>query len=242
MQFTVKHNALMYGFFAKHILSSGLPDSFDILAEVTKRCAVERGIRMAKAAHAAGDETDMAAFIAYSEWKPAQVEDYEAEMLAEFPVYSLQVASCDWYNVWKEYDLTEYCKTYCRVFEEAVALGFNPLLDFRVPRSLLEGHSGCVFIYNGLAFNFATLKRIEALEKKRGGKNIYSWEYHTAHFYCTISRELIKRLGHERADTIIKQVLVSFGEEFSAEAVKTVTAYQNVDFKDPSHPKLLMYV
>ncbi|MFA9382026.1 MAG: L-2-amino-thiazoline-4-carboxylic acid hydrolase [Acetanaerobacterium sp.] len=231
MPFTTRQYALLYGYFAKFILTSGHTNSFDILKSATRRYGYERGRRMAQRAREAGDGEDFAAFLAYIDWRPGNDWNFSADMLPQFPVYSMEVTDCGWHSVWSEFGLEQYCATYCDVFETALVQGFNPELDLKLPRAMGKGDSSCVFVYNGMSFTRANLKRLTELQEKLRNSCVRSWEQHTAHMYYVMSQELIRILGQEEASTLVKKALVQFGEACTAEDVKLLlTRTQNVPY------------
>ncbi len=220
MAFTSVEYALLYGYFAKSILTSGNSNSFDILKSCTRRYGVERGRRMLDRARAAGDGSDFDSFIAYADWSPSHYSDFSAEVLEQFPAYSIEVRACGLYDVWCKCGLEEYCQTYCDVFETALAEGFNPDLDLKLPRAMGRQEPFCVFVYNGLSFTLSTLKRINQMQEKLQRSAIRSWEQHSAHLYVAFSQELLRIMGQEEASSLVKKTLVEFGSACSKENVQ----------------------
>lgn len=218
--FTARQYALLYACFAKIILTSGHTNSFNILKSATRRYAYERGAKMASLSHRAGDGDDFPAFLAYMDWRPGEDWQFSAEMLPQFPVYSVQLTECGLYSVWKEFGLEQYCSTYCDVFETALAQGFNQELELKVPQALGKDGRSCVFVYNGMPFNIQSLKRLTTLQDKLKKTHVRSWEQHTAHMYLSVSQELVRVLGQEEASALVKKTLVQFGKLCSAQDVK----------------------
>ncbi len=230
MSITIREYALLYASFAKQILLSGLPNSFDVLKSATRRYGFERGMRMARRAKLAGDGSDFIAFLAYTDWRPDPYSGFVAEVLEKFPVYTIEVSSCAWYDTWKENELDEYCRTYCQVFEPALVQGFNLDLDFQLPRAIGLGSSNCIFIYNGLPLSLESFRRLTAMQDRLGNSCVYSWEYLTAHMYSTMAQELIRIVGQEKGSVLVKAVLQQFGYASSTDDVKTLLGYEGTDF------------
>ncbi len=231
LPFTTRQYALLYACFAKEILTSGYTNSFDILKSATRRYGYERGQRMAERARAAGDGDDFATFLAYIDWKPGYDWQFSGDMLPQFPVYSVEVTECGICSVWKEFGLEQYCATYCDIFETAIVQGFNPDLDLKLPRAIGKGNSCCVFVYNGMSFSRQNLKRLSDLQEKVKNAGVRTWEQHTAHMYYSMSQELARILGQEEASTLVKKVLVRFGELCSAQDVKQLLSHtRNVPY------------
>lgn len=235
MLFTAREYALLYASFAKQILLSKLPNSFDILKSCTRRYGFERGMRMARRAQLAGDGNDFVAFLAYTDWRPAAYSGFEAQVVPVFPVYTVEISSCEWYDTWKDFGLEDYCRTYCQVFESSLVQGFNLDLDLKLPRTIGAGSRSCVFVYNGLSFSLKSLRRLSALQDKLGSSCVYSWEFLSAHMYNTMGQELIRILGNEKGSELVKSALQHFGSCCSPDEVRTLFGYEGTDFLNIEH-------
>jgi L-2-amino-thiazoline-4-carboxylic acid hydrolase len=228
--FTAQHHALLFASIAKECIHKiGQEDGEKILRKAVQKYGHQRGKRMALRARKNGHALTVANYFAYGEWNVPKCE-MDFKLIEKNPDARLNIFRCPWYAVWKENNLLEYGKYFCKEIDTALVNGFNPALEFQVNSTQTNGEGLCDFIFKNA--RFTVFKMLDLVYKKKikpGASAVMPWEYHTGHLFKTLGEVIKDELG-DRADLIMETALTNFVNFSSRDHVETIKKYKNTDF------------
>ena len=189
----------------------------------TQHYAAQRGRRMAQRAIRDGQPLDSTTYHLYGEWLPTPElalakEDHVIESKSIDP-YEIHVFRCPWHVQFAEMGLTEAGKDYCDHLDEALYMGFNPKIEFKVLGTLFTDKC-CVHRINN-----------SGLEKIPEGRKKYveGFEYHCAHSYWTYS-EVAAAIFGKKGEEVSSRVLKDFSEAYGQKAADRLVEYKHTNF------------
>ncbi len=227
--FRVEHHALLFAWFARAIILEAGPErGEELLSTAVRLYGNQRGKRMAMRAAANGHRRIFWNYLVYQEWEaPAGQVRKKINVLS--PHLNARFVLCPWVEIWRENNLMEFGRHMCRGVDAALFQGFNPDIVMELRSNRADGAPFCDF-----HFPKEKLSLISAvtslIRRKMLHKNIVMpWEYHTGHVFKAMSDVIARGLGNQGM-AVIQSTLDTFEERFGAEARKTLTTYQYVDF------------
>ncbi len=225
VKFQAGHQALLFAWTAKSLFACcGEKEGDLILADALKIYGNQRGRRMALRAQANGDDLSFWNYLAYQEWSvPAGQIKKKINLKSDH--LNAQFLKCPWVETWRENDLLDYGKYFCKYVDNALFEGFSPAINMQLRSNRSSGSDCCDFHFPDEKMSFKSA--LISGYKKMKHANTMPWEYHTGHLYWTLKRHLDKALGD---NTIMQEALGCFNERFGAEAVKTVLSYEGENF------------
>lgn len=228
--FTAQHHALLFSCIVKAIfINTGKKNREILIRKAIRKYGEQRGKRMALRAEKNGHNLDVVSYFAYGEWVVPKNE-LDLKLIEKKPDARLNIFKCPWHSVWKEKNLLEYGKYFCKEIDAALVFGFNPDLEIIVNSTQTNGDKLCDFIFKDAQITF--LKTIDLLYKKKitpGADAIMPWEYHAGHLFKTFGEVIKQDLG-VLADKIIEDALVDFIDFSSTDHIKIIKKYENTDF------------
>jgi hypothetical protein len=213
-----KHHAMFFAWAVEEIFNYATRDEAElIIREAVVQYGNERGKRMALRAKQNGRVLDMTAFLEYVEWL---AEPGDADWLTEVKngdTYT-KVLKCPWFTAWKNNNVIEYGKYYCKYIDDAVKKGFNPDLKVEVKSTLSEGRDYCEFIF------------YDGVREDCSLSYTMPWEYHIAHLVNTLKETLSDFLMEQSAIRVMYNAINKFRHEFGDEACMKIIKYEGTDF------------
>ena len=212
------HHALFFAWTVKEIFNYATREEAElIIREIVIQYGNERGRRMALRAKQNGKFLDMTAFLEFVEWK-ADPDDANWIVEVKAGDTHAKILKCPWFTAWKNSNLTEFGKYYCKYIDEAVKDGFNPSLKLEVKSTLSEGNNCCKFVFH------------EGVREDYSSLHTMPWEYHIAHLVNTTKEILSGFLMEQTAIRILYNAINKFKHEFGEEACLNIIKYENTDF------------
>ena len=226
--FQIHHHAILFGYITRKIIINFPDKGKQALFDAIKVYAHERGSRMAKRTRLFGLEPTMENFLIFGEWFPdSTLMDQSTEQTS--PTYISRVTRCPWCTFWNQEELLPYAKIYCEVIDKALVYGYNPSLSLKIDETLANGNDYCEFHWIGVNFSLENQKKMAQKREWLGNLCKRSWEFHTAHIFTTLKRELQKILGNDVLSTL-ESILKDFSSKFSSQHGEILKSYANYDF------------
>jgi hypothetical protein len=218
--FSATHHALLFAWISRALFQRVDEETAEIaIRKAVRRYGEQRGKRMALRAEADGHALSMAAYRAYGEWV-VEPDEMASRSVEQFGDVTTHVHRCSWYTAWTENGLSRYGRYYCLEIDRALVRGFNSALCLEVNRTQPGEGDYCEFVYRDVG---------EAIPDPAA---TMPWEYHAGHMYKTMGEVLAEELG-SMGSVVIGQAMDWFTERYGVQAVRQITAYQDVDFCVP---------
>lgn len=191
----------------------------------TRYYGEQRGRRMAQRAIRDGRALTLETYLCYGEW--VNTEEIKAtgranhsRVVSTDPDYIKEVTVCPWHDQFVEMGLAEAGVQYCRYIDNAICRGFNPELDYRVPKSL-NGSDRCLHVVvNANLGEGPFVKRTEGLR---------SFDYHCAHTYWSF-REVAQAIFGQEGLALADRVLACLEADYGPEMAGRLKEYERVNF------------
>jgi len=230
IKFTAQLHALLFSSIVKAIFNhSGKEKGKSIICKAVKQYGQQRGKRMALRAQKNGHDLDVASYFAYGEWEVPK-DDMDLKLIEKVPNVRLNIYKCPWHTVWKDNNLLEYGKYFCKDIDAALVYGFNPELDIKINSTQSYGNDLCDFVFKNGDLNFFKIFGLVYKKKIKPGKTaIMPWEYHIGHLFKTMAEVIKQDLG-TTADNIMENALTDFVKFCSTDHIEVIKKYENTDF------------
>jgi pyrroline-5-carboxylate reductase len=226
--FQIQHHALLFGYLARSIIQNFPTNGKPAIKQAVVSYALERGKRMALRTKFFGLESTMENFLLFGEWI-AEPNLMDQKIVQKTPVYITQVSKCPWCDYWKKEDLLPYGQLYCEFIDDNLVKGYDSKFGLEIEGVLTKGDNFCEFHWNGVEFDEKKSKKFHEKQKWINGLCKKSWEFHTAHLYWTMVRELTVHLGNQVTESL-QQVRQEFSARFSQNHLKIIQSYEQYDF------------
>ncbi len=229
--FTSHHHALLFACIAKSAIQNiGKEKGEHLIRKAVRKYGEQRGKRMALRAKRYGHGLTMDNYFAYGEWEVPKNE-MNFKMTQRNPHARLSIKKCPWYVVWKENNLLDYGKYFCKEIDAALVRGFNPSLVIKVNFTQTNDEKPCDFLFKNAELSFFKMIGLAYKKKIRPGKKtIMPWEYHTGHLYKTMT-QVLRQEYNENADEIKSNALHDFGKFFNEKFISVIQQYQTINFE-----------
>lgn len=230
IKFTPQLHALLFSSIVKAIFShTDTKNGEQVISKAVKKYGRQRGKRMALRAQKNGHDVDFISYFAYGEWV-APENDMNLRIIEKTPDVRLNIFKCPWHTVWKENNLLDYGKYFCKDIDSALVYGFNPKLEIKINSTQTHGDDLCDFVFkNGNLTVFKLLGLAYKKKIKPGKTAIMPWDYHAGHLFKTMGGIINKELGYT-ADKIIENALIDFIKFCSADHIEIIQKYKNTNF------------
>ncbi len=211
------HHATLFGIITRNAVERyGEEGRLAVIAAV-KEYGLQRGRRMRKRALRNGDETNMTAYRAYSEWRAPQ-GSMRSVIVQRSPVLVIRTLSCPWHDAWQENNLTEEGHCYCENIDRHLAMGFDENLNLEVEQELSGAELRyCEFTWHGIDLTEENERLTIEMRSRLEESCVKDWLYHIRHLLHVMSCTLGERL--EGAEWVFSKsredFLALFGERFS---------------------------
>lgn len=210
------HHATMFGIITRNAVECfGEEGRLAVIAAV-KEYGLQRGRRMRKRALRNGDETNMTAYRAYSEWRAPQ-GSMRSVIIQRSPVLVIRTLSCPWHDAWQENNLTEEGHCYCENIDRHLAMGFDENLNLEVEQSFSGGAlSYCEFTWHGIDLTEENERLTVEMRNRLGESCVKDWLYHIRHLLHVMSRTMDRMLTNSECVLLKSKedFLALFGERF----------------------------
>jgi hypothetical protein len=146
------------------------------------------------------------------------------------PHARLHISKCPWHVIWKEKNLLDYGKYFCKEIDMALVKGFNPALELQINSTQTNGGELCDFVFKDARLSLFKMPAMIYRKKiKPGASATMPWEYHAGHLYKTMG-DVIRQALNEKADGIMDSALDELASYFPETDVTTLKHYQHTDF------------
>lgn len=228
--FTAQHHALLFTSISKIVIHKiGEENGEKLIRKAVKKYGQQRGKRMALRARNNGHDLSVANYFAYGEWELPKGE-MDFKLIEKKPDARLNIFKCPWYAAWKENNLLEYGKYFCKEVDTALVKGFNPDLEIKVNSTQTNGEELCDFVFKDAEITFFKLLNLVYKKKiKPGASAIMPWEYHAGHLFKTVGEVIKHELG-TAADEIMENALTDFVKFSSKGHIEIIKKYLDMDF------------
>ncbi len=244
IKFTAAHHALLFSCIAKAVIGSIGPEKGEpLIRKAVRKYGEQRGKRMALRAEQYGHKPTMDNYLAFGEWTvPKGSMDFT--FVEKNPHARLHIFKCPWHDVWKEHDLLDYGKLFCKEIDAALVRGFNPELEIVINSTRTNGGQLCDFVFKDAGLSLFTALGLVFKKKIRPGKNaVMPWDYHSGHLFKTMGEVLEQDLGEESGQ-LMKAGLDDFSHRFSPSYVEVINSFVGTDFEklpDKPLPRCIRY-
>ncbi len=120
IQFTASHHALFFACVARSVIKeAGKEKSEAIIRKAVREYGEQRGRRMALRAKAYGYDLTIDNYFAFGEWEVPK-SDMDFKLSEKNPHARLMVYKCPWYETWKDSNLLDYGKFFCKEIDAAL--------------------------------------------------------------------------------------------------------------------------
>jgi len=210
------HHATMFGIITRNAVECFGEEGKQAVIAAVRAYGLQRGRRMRQRALKNGDETNMTAYRAYSEWRAPQGSMHSV-IMQRSPVLVIRTLLCPWHDAWQKNNLTEEGHCYCENIDKHLAMGFNENLILEVEQALSgDALSYCEFTWHGMDFTEENEQLTIEMRNRLEESCVKDWLYHIRHLLHVMSCTLGERL--EGADRILNKsredFLALFGERF----------------------------
>jgi hypothetical protein len=230
-QLTAHHHALLFSSISLAVICEIGENKGELLIrKAVRKYGLQRGKRMALRALKNGHALTMDNYLAYSEWKVPK-DTMKFRFIEKNPHARINIVKCPWNIAWKENNLLEYGKYFCKEIDTALVKGFNPDLTIDIHSTQTNGDKLCDFVFKEARLSL--FKIIGLLYKKKfkpGSSAIMPWDYHTGHLYKTMRTIIRQELG-DKTNIIMENSLNRFASFFSKECIPDITKYEDTDFE-----------
>jgi len=228
--FTAQHHALLFAGIAREVISlAGEKKGGNIMETAVEKYGRQRGKRMALRALKNGHGLTVADYFAYGEWEVPKGE-MDLKFVKKNPDVCLNIFKCPWHSTWREHDLLEYGKYFCRKIDAALVHGFNPDLKIEINSTQTNGGDFCDFIFRDARLTLFKILGLAYKKKIRPGKDaVMPWEYHIGHLFKTTGEVIHQELG-THAQKIMETALAGFAHFSSKEHIEIIKTYVDIDF------------
>lgn len=182
---TAVEHALLFACLSHRLLAERGAAAEAVVLAAVERYGLERGQRMALRARQDGQQRDVAAYLAYGEWRDESGVSRMRIVAAE-PETVLVCDSCPWFLTWSEREMLPLGRLYCQVVDAALARGFDPQMELVAECVQTQGAPCCRFRFSGAALDGAGQERLAQLTSALGPKAKMGWDYHLAHLYVAL--------------------------------------------------------
>lgn len=213
----IEHHAVLFALLSKYAYERCGETGRSAILNGMTQYGMERGKRMAENAISDGEELTVLSNQLYGEWTPSPEDQMESGFLQTEPTLQTYVTRCPWCDAWKKHNLLEYGKYYCVNVDKAVFRGFRE--DFTctvLSKQLSFGGTRCEFDWQE-PLTASDIKQLEKKKKQLGTSRTKDFNFHTAHLYYSLKRELIHALGDIGeiiAEDAKKEYIQRFGQEY----------------------------
>lgn len=228
MQYTARDHAYVYGVIAQELLKKK-EDALDVLEKCIKVYGLQRGARMGATAEAFGDERTMQTYMAYGEWAPAPGE-MTIDIPEESPSAVWKVRKCPWNEEWKEQNMLDVGKYYCKYVDRELVHGFNPELELGIGTTQTGGDEYCYFKWNGADMTPEHKEENAQISKKVGNVRLKTWAYHMGHIYKTMREVIQKNLGQETCSAVFESADQRIAEHYGEDTVELLHVATLLDY------------
>jgi len=228
--FTARHHALVFTSIAKEIMNQTNKKNYEyLIRKAVRKYGEQRGKRMGLRALKNGHDLSVVNYFAYGEWLVNKGE-MDMQFIEKSPDARLNIFKCPWYNVWKENNLLEYGRYFCREIDNALVRGFNPDLKIKIKSTQTNGANLCDFVFKDANINFIKMLGLIYKKKIKPGVNaVMPWDYHAGHLFKTIGEVIRPEFG-SKTDNIMENALIDFSKFASKEHIRIIKSYKNMDF------------
>jgi len=130
---------LLFTSISKEVIDKiGEKNGEKLIRKAVRKYGQQRGKRMALRAKKNGHDLTVANYFAYGEWEVPKYE-MDFKLIEKNPDARLNIFKCPWYAVWKENNLLQYGKYFCKEIDIALVNGFNPELELKVNSTQTNG-------------------------------------------------------------------------------------------------------
>ncbi len=211
----LKHQALLLGYLIREILDRSGKEGEEVVLEAVQAYGEGRGKRMARTALENGCRNDLLGYLLYIEVDPDDTGN-KFRIESRRPYFRVKATKCGWHEIWREHDMSDVGRIYCRDIDKAILRGFNSELRFDVPRNLNDGSTFCEFNYLDWSLGLPDLCRFLVKRRRAKKKALKPWDFHCVDVLRSFSQVILKHLG-EDGEKAILQGLEQFSREFGVE-------------------------
>ncbi len=190
----IEHHAILFACLARQAIEQCGEEGKAAVLAAASCYGEERGARMAANARANRDELSLLNNQAYGEWRPEYPGQMEFGRVQTEPTLVTYISKCAWCEAWKKHDMMEYGKYYCAVIDDAVYRGFRPDFKCEPLATMSWGGERCEFDW-GESLTPEEVEELDTKKRKFGSRFMKDFNFHTAHLWQTMSRELKEQLG-----------------------------------------------
>lgn len=230
IKFTAQLHALLFSSIVKATFNqAGKKKGEPAISKAVQQYGKQRGKRMALRAKNNDHALDVASYFAYGEWEVPS-NDMDLKIIEKIPDARLNIYKCPWNTTWKENNLLEYGKYFCKDIDAAIVYGFNPELEIKINSTQTHGDDLCDFVFTD--GNLTAFKMLGLAYKKKinpGNTVIMPWKYHIGHLFKTMGEVIDQELG-TAGDKIIGDAMNDFIKFCSADHIEVIQTYKNTDF------------
>lgn len=232
-QFTANQHALLFAWIAKAAIDRFGKEGKSAIGEGVIKYGKQRGKRMALRVKQDGAELNVPYYMAYGEWQ-AKPGDMDLKFFIKGDDLNMQAHKCPWYDEWREKDLLEYGRIYCKYVDEAIVEGYNPRLKLDVTKNRSEGAAFCDFWFRRASMTKEDFEKIKQRKEELGDKAIMPWDYHIGHLYKTMSDVIVGKFGEE-GETVMEEALKVFEKYYGSVATEVIKGFSDTNFDEILH-------